>query len=165
VSEREPVREAGTTSASLVEDVWKQHGTALYVLARVVFNDAHDAERVVAQAILDACGRDDVAGDVDRRTLARHVFVLEARRRAELGRNPGPGPTSTPDEGDFSGVAAMSGLSYPERAVIAWGLLGAHTYAEIALFVGLPPCEVADLMRSGLLRMRDARGRQAADSS
>ena len=148
--ELEPAPEpTGSKASTLVEDVWELHGAALYALARVILNDAHDAERVVAQAILDACKPDHAAVDVDRRTLARYVLVLWARRRAELGGEQDIEST------DLSGVAVMSGLSYAERSAVAWGLLGAHTYTEIASFVGLPPREVAELMRSGLLRMRD----------
>jgi hypothetical protein len=124
----------------------------MFALALVVCEDPDVAESVVVQAILDACTPADIAvGSVGRQELARYVFVLQQRRRAE--RPAGAVRDRTFDAGALgsSGVAVAADLSRRQRAAIALALFGDHSYRDIASLTGETPLAVAELMRSGLI--------------
>ena len=143
-------------SRTLVEEAWHRHGVAVFALALVLFDDTEEAEAIVAQAFLDACTPAEIAVEsVSRHDMARYVYVLWLRRmaqpgvaRAQLRARWKPARTT--------GMPALRRLSHLQRTAIALALFGEHTYREIATLMELPPQDVADLMRSGLLAATDA---------
>ena len=110
-------------------ELFERHGAALFALAMLLLRDPHRAELLAADAILDACaGPRHVATGADRWELARYVYVRFLRTAAARS---GSGPA-------------------PADVALALGMFGGHTYREIADLMGLPPCEVAELLRLGL---------------
>jgi hypothetical protein len=144
-------RSSTRSAPPAIDDVWQRHGRAMFALALVVCEDAEAAETVVVQAILDACTPSDIAVlSVGRQELARYVYVLEGRRRAESTQ---PAADRRPDAAALSssGVAGAEDLSHRQRSAIALALFGDHTYRDVASLMGLPAPDVAELMRSGLI--------------
>jgi hypothetical protein len=116
-----PAPHAATSRIAAVCD---EHGAAVLGLARLLVGEDEAAEAVSTQAILDACWPSGLA---ERRRLARHVYVLCARRGA-----------------------VPHGEDDRQRLAIALARLGGHTYREVAELMSLPAAEVALLMRTGL---------------
>ncbi len=113
------------------------HGAALFSIAWIMVADRDDAEFVATQALLDACsGPVHVAHRSERWELARYVYVRCVRSQAQT--------TLTPDEES----------RFHQRAAIALGLFGDHTYQEIADLMHLPRTEAASLLRCGLHALR-----------
>jgi hypothetical protein len=142
---------APSAPRSAVEETYMRHGAALFALAVVLLEDPEDAELLVTRALLDSCTPPDLTSPLlNRRDLARYVYVLWARNRTPP--DTAPVHRSRRSRGRKTPRLNVGGrLSQLQRASIALALFGDHTYIEIASLMDLPAGEVADHMRSGLL--------------
>jgi hypothetical protein len=147
----EPVEALG--EARSAGDLCDVHGSALFSLAWMILGDRDDAEFVAVQAVLDACsGPVHVAHASDRWEMARYVYVRCVRHQQAAGRYSQNG---SPDHGESDTTSkTLELLSANERAAIALGIFGEHTYEEIADLMHLRRPEVAVLLRSGLHALR-----------
>ena len=143
------------------EELYDGHGGALYSIAWIILGDRAEAEGVVRHVLLEADGRpalDTSHGD-RRRHLSRLVYLrctrtrltsrvlapdLPSSRRQRKGRSKPPI------------VVVLGELSEQQRATIALCLHGDHTYNDVADLMSLPATVVADLLRSGLHKLRAA---------
>lgn len=156
-------RPVGHRPRGTLAQAYDAHGSALFSLARVIVGEPTQAEAIVVHVLLDAETRSISGGGTPvRRHLARRVYLRCTRARLGVSSTSGDlpsgdyRPTTDPQT---SIVATLSALSEQQRAVIALCLYGDHTYRQVADVMALPASVVADLIRSGLQRLRSADGR------
>ena len=148
-----PDRIEALGEARSADDLCDVHGSALFSLAWMILGDRAAAEFVAVQAILDACsGPVHVAHASDRWEMARYAYI-RCLRQPQVAA--GQSQNGSPDHGGSDPTSTTLGLlSAHERAAIALGIFGGHTYEEIADLMRLPRPEIAVLLRSGLHALR-----------
>lgn len=171
---------AATSSAATcygglaLTEVYRQHGQAVYAVARRVLNNTSEAEDVTQEVFLRLCNNPD-RFDPKRGTLrsfllaqarARSVDAirsLKARRQREL-REAHSGATNAYDlHHEVWDVAqadevarALEDLPDEERRPIELAFFDGHTYMEVAVLLDQPEGTIKSRIRNGMRRMRAA---------
>lgn len=155
-------------------EVYREHGRAVYAVARKVLNSTSEAEDVTQEVFLRLWDHPD-RFDPNRGTLrafllaqahARSVDAirsLKARRQRELreahygARNTYDLHHEVWDVAQADQVArALEGLPDEERRPIELAFFDGHTYMEVAALLDQPEGTTKGRIRNGMRRMRAA---------
>ena len=162
------------SNGQTLAEVYRQHGRAVYGVARKVLNSTSEAEDVTQEVFLRLWNHPD-RFDPNRGTLrafllaqahARSVDAirsLKARRQRELREAHGGSCNAYDLHHEVWDVAqadqvarALEGLPDDERRPIELAFFDGHTYIEVAALLEQPEGTVKGRIRNGMRRMRAA---------
>jgi hypothetical protein len=149
------VRTPAAATSSRGRDIYQRYATGLYRQAFLTLGDAALAEHVVRDVIVDECalapGPGYGEGDTPGR-LAESVFLRCQQLAADPAwrhRLAAPRPPA-----DVAGGVDPGGLlSAKERGALGLVLIGGLGYERASSVLGIRPRDMADLLRTALLRL------------
>jgi hypothetical protein len=141
-------------------DIYDRYASGLYRQALLTLDDAHLAEQVVCDVLVDECTRTPAPGG-DEDNASYRLAVSAYRRCRELAGGPARQdrrPGQRPSEHVVGCVDPGGLLSRKERGGLGLVLFGGLGYVQASRELAISPSDMAALLRAVLRRLTASSG-------